>query len=351
MTFHRAATLLLTATALAVPSACGGGEGAPTSDMNGPNSANGMSDMSDTSGGGPREDPFLDPRITANENVHSSYRNFAEHARTVTGGQAPTLSSSGHDARVRQIAADGDTLAMHVSWREAGSSSSQIDPECSGTTCTLGDPANTITAGNLVPAQVDIIFFPVMRRNGIEVHDSQLRGVDHFGPWQGNTYAAVLNHVVAATGHRAWPAGHSASIRMVWGTATGSNPVAGSASWSGVMVGTALRPDTGRPANLVQGDVAIMAHFGSETTLDVLFSDVKGLHYEADYTIDPWMDLEVSGGSFADGNYSVAQGDRYMEGQFFGPGAEEVGGFFHDRHASDPETDISGAFGAARSGQ
>ena len=334
---------LLAVSAIALSSAfgCGGSGGGPPADE-----PPGTGDMSGT---GEPDEPFLDPRIMEDDWRHG----VGEFARMATGNQEPTLSSSGHDAKAREIAAASDTVSMLYYFSEAGSNYAQLDPQCSGTTCTFGDPSNPpTTRETFVPPRENVTYFPLMRRNGVEVHILSAVGTGSLGPWEADTYGAVLDHVVIGSSEEVWDAGHVGFARFVWGNSTGSNPVAGAASWSGVMLGLGGRPGQGEAWQHLQGDVTVTANFGNETTVDVVFSDVTGLSFDADYTIDPWTDIPVSGGSFDDGEYfHFGSAGRYIQGTFFGPNAEEVGGIIADAYASDPTAEIGATFGAARDAQ
>ena len=335
---------LLAAGAVVLASAygCGGSSGgAPPADE-----TPGSGDMS---GGGEPDEPFLDPRIMDDDWRHD----VAEFARAATGAQEPTLSSSGHDAKAREIAAASDTISMLYYFSEADSNYTQLDPQCSGTTCTFGDPSNPpTTKETFVPAKEDITYFPLMRSNGVEAHILSAVGTGNLGPWQINTLGAVLDHLVIGDSYEVWDAGYEGVARFAWGNSTGSNPAAGAASWSGVMIGTGGRPGLGEAWQSIQGDVTVTANFGNETTVDVVFSDVTGLYFDADYTIDPWTDIPLSGGSFDDGDYfHLGSASRYIQGTFFGPNAEEVGGIVVDENVSDPTAQIGGAFGAVRDAQ
>ena len=293
----------------------------------------------------------LDPRILEDDWRHDR----AEYIRTVAGGQEPTLPSALQDAKVRQITADSDTVATLYFWSAADSEFNQVDPDCSGTTCTFGNPEDPpLTKETIVEPPEDITIYPVMRHNGAEVHISQSAGYDSIGPWNAVAYAAVFDHLIAVTNYQWWEGGQEGSGRFIWGDSTGHNPAAGAASWSGVLVAVGGRPGAGEAFQWIQGDVDITAHFGNETTVDVMFSNVKGAEYDADYTIDPWIGIPVSGGTFESGDYffdgEVGSG-RYLEGRFYGPNAEEAGGLINDWNSSTPGTDINGAFGAARNGE
>ena len=294
----------------------------------------------------------IDPRFLADDPLHA----FAANARAVTGGQAPALSSAGHDRKLRAVSANADHIAMLYYWRPAGGVFAQQDPECAGTACAFGDPANPpITSGTLVPDPLDILIYPVMRLNGVEIHESYTYGADGFGPWAGQNSAAVLDHVVAMDQQQWWDSGEYSAARIVWGDSTGHDPLPGAATWSGALVGYGGKPDgQGNVAfTQVRGIVDMTVHFGTTTTLDVMFSDVKGLNQGEVFNVDPWMALPVNGGSFQDGTYlwDLQSPQRYVEGRFFGPDAEEAGGLFADNFVSDADAQISGAFAAARGNQ
>ena len=291
---------------------------------------------------------FIDPRIEADDWRHAA----ASYARLVVGGQEPTLSSSGHDAKARQLAAGTDVISILSFWNP-GDGWGQSDPNCSGTTCDWNDPDNPpLTRETYVPPYENITIYPVMNRNGIELHVAVYQGANSLGPWEGETFAAVLDHVLIGTSFQEWDSGELSSARFAWGSSTGSNPVSGTASWSGVMIGDASTATDGR---WMQGDTEITMHFGPSPTLDVEFSNIKGFadpgEPAIDYAIDPWMSVPVSDGSFQDGNYFGDDGDRYLEGHFFGPDGEEVAGVFYDWLSSDPNVYFEGAFGADRDQQ
>ena len=289
---------------------------------------------------------FIDPRIEADDWRHD----YAENARELTGGQDPMLSSSGHDAKVRQIAADSDTTIQLSFWNPGDGVWGQSDPNCSGTTCDFNDPDNEpLTKGNAIPAQELLTILPVMNRRGAEMHLSEYSGANSLGPWGGAAFAGVLNYSFFGTNYLEWDSGEASSNRFVWGTATGSNPAMGSASWSGIMVGAAA---SASDDFWVQGDADVTVHFGPNTILDVAFSNVTEVGGAGEsVTIDPWMSVPVANGSYQSGNNFGDDGDRYLEGQFFGPDAEETAGVFYDWLNSDPNYYFEGAFGASRDPQ
>lgn len=108
------------------------------------------------------------------------------------------------------------------------------------------------------------------------------------------------------------------------GEATGKNPTAiGGGEWLGGMVGI----DYGSANQQVIGDASITIENFENPELDVAFTELS--EGRADMN---WDSITVSSGRFDGGS---------IEGSFYGPNAEEVGGVF-DRDG------IIGAFGAKR---
>ena len=126
-----------------------------------------------------------------------------------------------------------------------------------------------------------------------------------------------------------WQLWNAASV----GVESGSNPVSGSATWTGAMVGR-LSGGPGvqheRPGVLLLGDSRLIFDFATNE-LDVALTRIQsddGTSY-ADLT---WDNLPAMNGAFA---------GRGVSGRFYGPNHEEVGGLFS-------RDDLMGAFGATR---
>ena len=124
-------------------------------------------------------------------------------------------------------------------------------------------------------------------------------------------------------------------LPVAMGDAYETNPVAGSATWIGRMVGRWFEPGgTFRPSadigGRVTGDAAVVADFAA-MDVDLTFSRIVG---PAGRPLNDlrWTDLPIRRGGFdGEGVYAL----------FYGPDHEEVGGIF--------ELDnIAGAFGAVR---
>ena len=117
------------------------------------------------------------------------------------------------------------------------------------------------------------------------------------------------------------------------GTAAGSNPTAtGGATWSGVMVGM----DAMAEGAAVQGDARITIDDFLNPMVDIEFVNVHNLVAGTTYNDMSWTDMAPMHGRFQGGTST-----RTIQGQFYGPDHQEVGGTFtHDS--------ILGAFGASR---
>lgn len=129
--------------------------------------------------------------------------------------------------------------------------------------------------------------------------------------------------------------------RYAVGTSIGqlseTNPVEGNATWEGVMVGGRIgeTADFGDP---VRGDATLTFDF-ADTDLDVAFTNIRSIRdveVPETYPNMTWENLPVRNGRFGGGF-----DDPTIEGRFYGPNHEEVGGIFQRNR-------IVGAFGAQR---
>ena len=121
------------------------------------------------------------------------------------------------------------------------------------------------------------------------------------------------------------------------GQASDTNPVAGNATWEGVMVGGRIG-ETSEIGDPVRGDATLTYDF-TNTDLDVAFTNIRSLRdveIPATYPNMTWQNLQVRNGRFGGGF-----DDPTIEGRFYGPDHEEVGGIFQRNR-------IVGAFGGQR---
>ena len=169
---------------------------------------------------------------------------------------------------------------------------------------------------------------PIGERNGVEIGERDPRGqfeddesVYVLGAWMQEGYAALF-HFTQRDGYEQV---HALSI----GNAPGTNPMAGSATWRGAMIGMETPSES-----KVTGDAMLTFDFASND-LDVSMTNIRD---RAGGIYDPltWTNVPVMNGRFA-----VGAGDDSLSGSFYGPTHEEVGGIFE-------RDEIIGAFGASR---
>ena len=134
-----------------------------------------------------------------------------------------------------------------------------------------------------------------------------------------------------------WQIWNAASV----GVESGSNPVFGSATWTGAMVGrTRGAANHEEPGVTVVGDSRLTFDFAANE-LDVALTGIRtenGQSY-ADLT---WENVPTMNGRFTGTNYyQDGSIEGSISGRFYGPNHEEIGGLV----SSD---DLMGAFGARR---
>ena len=129
--------------------------------------------------------------------------------------------------------------------------------------------------------------------------------------------------------------------RYAVGTSVGqlseTNPVEGNATWEGVMVGGRIS-ETAAIGKPVRGDATLTFDFAG-ADLDVALTNIRTLpivQVPETYPDMTWENLAVRDGRFGGGF-----DDPTIEGRFYGPNHEEVGGIFQRNR-------IVGAFGAQR---
>ena len=214
------------------------------------------------------------------------------------------------------------------------------ETECDGGTCTttLAGEEATITAE-------DVWFLSVhaaapaagtVRRNGIGIDRIERDDIPvddapeltsaavGYGAWARYVaFDATIQETESSVGRIA------AATASVGGIGNRSNPVGGSAEWSGAMVGLDYRDIAQQ--RFVQGDARVMADF-ADMDLDIALTGIAGVE-----SGDAYDDMTREGVAMRDGAFETPT----LSGRFFGPDHEEVGGVF-DRD------DIVGAFGAGR---
>ncbi len=130
------------------------------------------------------------------------------------------------------------------------------------------------------------------------------------------------------------------------GSYSGTTPTgAGSATWTGIMVGMAdLTPEALRDQapDVFLGDARVTIDDLAAPDVDVAFTGIHNVTEGTRHRDMHWEDLPVEDGLF--GRVSRESGEEhpdYLVGMFTGPGHREAGGTFR-------RDGIAGAFGAAR---
>ena len=126
----------------------------------------------------------------------------------------------------------------------------------------------------------------------------------------------------------------SAPFSMSVGDATGSNPVRGSATWSGVMSGVDV--SVSYYLNHIRGDADLTIADFADPKLDVAFTNIRDVDASRQRPDMTWDDVPMTSGGFASGSDGNS-----IQGKFYGPGHGEAGGIFE-------RDQVIGAFGAKR---
>ena len=275
-----------------------------------------------------------------------------------TGGMA---TAEGHSAILNRILRSADTLLVsHVIMaRERLVDSDfhlRFEASCGGMACTWDtvwlpfggqrlpfardlDEPDTIMPYDLTDEAMDWPAATETHRGVLLVSEMGIHSIGDLLPWKLTGYGGWLYHNLFIVAHRTIPdddiGGSSAQLAMSIGDATGTNPtsVTGSATWSGVVVGTDVSA-TASQFHQIRGDADITIADLSDPALDVAFtniSDVDAGQRRADMT---WDDV-----SLTDGGFGTGSDGNSIEGKFYGPNHEEVGGIFE-------RDQVIGAFGA-----
>ena len=148
----------------------------------------------------------------------------------------------------------------------------------------------------------------------------------------------IITHGLIEVGtYRRVLTGQRYALGFSIGQLSETNPVDGNATWEGVMVGGRIG-ETSAIGDPVRGDATLTYDF-TNTDLDVAFTNIRSLRdveVPATYPNMTWQNLAVRDGRFGGGF-----DDQTIEGRFYGPNHEEVGGIFQRNR-------IVGAFGGQR---
>lgn len=225
---------------------------------------------------------------------------------------------------------DPNTVVLGGMILWSGGQGYRLATSCRGTVCTISfqGQSETIDLSAVEPSGAIPNIGTVSRRNGVETASFSMRD----GGVSFNTYGAWGEYNVGS------PMAARFSLSGLSGTAVvpasigyspGTNPVSGSATWQGAMVGNAYTGSAlGRP---VIGDTTLTANFQSRR-VDVAITGIAERLTGRSYSDMRWTGLRMSGGGFR------ATG---IDGRFYGPNHEEAGGVIDNNG-------IAGAFSAKR---
>ena len=269
-----------------------------------------------------------------------------ETANELTGADAPNFANADVGPALDRILRSSNSLRVSdVLTRTAQGDFARVNTTCStATSCVLraGGVSTRVSLSTLVYGDGggNAERQAVATHRGVKL--AQVRTSDEsdgtpfnavsYGGWLAHSTFFVADHEFTGGDLR----GTSLNYGLSVGDATGTNPISrdGSGTWTGVMVGA----DAGAAAqgHIIQGDAAITIADFSNPRVDVAFTNVYDLDAGSRRDNMTWDDIPL-----ADGDFGKGTDGNSIEGRFYGPNHEEVGGVF-ERHR------VVGAFGAAR---
>ena len=258
----------------------------------------------------------------------------------VAGSNAYAMTSDELSALDERIVTSADTWILGGVYRSPGEFPGYAwGAACTGGACRYGASGE----GDLDGFFFDAEYQPVMERGGIRLGQAFYDATSNpDAPQELTGYGAWMHYntfLVQISFHpdKGAPDSVQAAPYSV-GRASGTNPVSGSASWTGVAVGTDLNRLFPIP-DMLQGDAGIVYDFG-DSSVDVTLDNFVNLRTgaAADHRM-AWTGIAVNDGAFSKGTHWDGE---HVAGTFYGGYHEEAGGVF--RSGS-----IVGSFGASRS--
>ena len=268
--------------------------------------------------------------------------------RALTGLSAPVETAEAAQERSLDIFARADSLILSTMHGETGNAefpTFRHTTHCSGTRCTVTEPlsgtVDTIELAN-TPLRHGAAT-TIGSKHGITLvsEASGHTGADlaSLGAWMEHSSFAILNERQP---------GDEGTVDVWYGIALGDlagfppGPIPGTATWSGIMVGTPVSGDA-RGERLV-GDAVLTYQFptgvdGSGHTLDAAFGGIKNIDRGTAHAVETVLFENVAVAE--DGTFARGQSGARIQGGFYGPGHAEAAGIFE-------QSDIVGAFGARR---
>ena len=266
--------------------------------------------------------------------------------RELTGLSAPTETPEAAQERGLDIFARADSLMLSTMHGETGNAevpAFRLLTQCGGSQCSVTEPlsgtvdtielANTPLRHGAASAIGSTHGITLVRESSVHT------GADlaSLGAWLEHSTFAIQNERQT---------GEEGTVDVWYGIAVGDlagfppGPIPGTATWSGMMVGTPVSGDA-RGERLV-GDAVLTYQFptqGSGHTLDAAFGGIKNIDRGTAHGVETVLFENVAVAE--DGTFARGTSGARIQGGFYGPGHAEAAGIFE-------HSNIVGAFGARR---
>ena len=236
------------------------------------------------------------------------------------------------------IVTRGDILHMSTIFGETNQASLptfRLQPSCSGVFCTFTEPTTGAGGAAFFSNSSAGTAESVGTKNGVTLTSRviDLAGVTEsliFGAWMDHSGFAMQTDGLSISG---------IDVDMRYGSAGGDltgTRLTGSATWSGLMVGTPVAGSAS--GDRLFGDATLTYDLGS-ASLDAAFTNITNLDRRAAHSTSAvrFSDVPVA----SDGMFESGSVGNQIKGGFYGPGHAEAAGVFE-------QSSIVGAFGAKR---
>ena len=171
--------------------------------------------------------------------------------------------------------------------------------------------------------------------NGVELERTTDSDIDTYAGWLNHNYFFAEKYQINSNNII-----YEVSYSLSLGDATNTNPMrvgseTATGTWTGAMVGTDVSTNA-TYGNMIEGKADITLTDFSNPSVDVSFTEIMDVDDNSARSDMTWSSISVTNGRFQTG----ANLDS-IDGKFYGPNHEEVGGIFE-------RDEILGAFGASR---
>ena len=257
-----------------------------------------------------------------------------------SGDPGPITPEQAARADYARIAAAADTVMFGdvLGYLPGAADPERVGAACAAGYCSIGFGRAFGSDGFSVD-EVELEILP--DRNGVrkvvERGSTERSDVTVFGGWMKHSFFGSQANLV--TDEKSPNAGATVVYSFAIGSGTGTNPdvLEGGATWRG-FVAARDASVAGDLDSVVSGDASVSVRPGQAALrADVAFTGLANARTRTSYDDMTWKDLAVSGGAFG---RQAGAGDT-LQGHFFGPDQEEVGGVFE-------RDGLAGAFGATR---